>query len=154
MNNNNLEDIKNDDFYKKLRKKITDFLESEKGQKYKYGKYLLLAPDFFYLLCKLSIDKNVNIKSKTLLISAIAYFISPLDFLPEVLVGPLGFIDDLILSAFVLNKIINETSQELVEEYWLGEENVLEVIQDILKVADKMVGSGLWGKIKKLIKDA
>ncbi len=153
--NNNLENIQldnkeNKDFYEKIRKKIINYLESEKGRKYKYGKYLLLAPDFFYLLCKLSVNKDVSISSKALLFSAIAYYISPLDLLPEIIVGPLGFIDDVALGAFVLRKIINDTSPELVEKYWLGEKNVLQVIQDVLKVADEMIGSGLWKKIKKL----
>ena len=156
--NNNLENvqldnIENEDFYEKIRKKIINYLESEKGQKYKYGKYLLLAPDFFYLLCKLSIDKDVPVRSKALLFSAIAYYISPLDLLPEIIVGPLGFIDDVALGAFVLRKIINDTAPELVERYWLGEKNVLQIIQDVLKVADEMVGSGLWKKIKKLFKN-
>ncbi len=150
LENSQLDTKKNEDFYKKIRKKIIDYLETEKGQKYKYGRYLLLAPDFFYLLCKLAFDKNVPTKSKALLFSTIAYYISPLDLLPEFIVGPLGFIDDVALGAFVLKKIINDTSPETVEKYWLGKRNVLQVIQEVLKVADEMLGSGLWNKIKKL----
>ena len=150
LENRQLGNKENEDFYEKIRKKIENFLESEKGQKYKYGKYLLLAPDFFYLLCRLSLDKDVPTRSKALLFSTIAYFISPVDLLPEIIVGPLGFIDDVALGAFVLKKIINDTSPEIVEKYWLGEKNLLEVIQEVLKVADEMVGSGLWNKVKKL----
>lgn len=150
LENPQLDNEENKGFYKKMRNKIIDFLESEKGKKYKYAKYLLLAPDFFYLLCKLSLDKDVPTRSKALLFSTIAYYISPVDLLPEIILGPLGFIDDVALGAFVLKKIINDTSPELVEKYWLGEQNVLEVIQEVLKVADEMVGSGLWKKVKKL----
>ncbi|MTI49657.1 MAG: DUF1232 domain-containing protein [Firmicutes bacterium] len=146
-----MEEIKYEGFYKKLRKRIMDFLESEKGKKYKYSKYLLLVPDFFYLLCKLTLDKEVPAKSKALLASAIAYYISPVDFLPEALVGVLGFVDDLALAAFVLNKIINQSSYHVVKKHWLGESDLLYSIQEILKIADEMIGSGLWKKIKKKI---
>lgn len=143
-----IKNTKQEDFYRRLRKKIMNFLESEKGRKYRYSKYLLHVPDFFYLLCKLSLDKEVPAKSKALLVSTIAYYISPIDLLPEALVGVLGFVDDLALAAFVLNKIINQTSYEVVQKHWLGGKDLLESIKEIINVADEMIGSGLWQKIK------
>ncbi|MCB2208433.1 MAG: DUF1232 domain-containing protein [Bacteroidetes bacterium] len=138
------------DFYEKLRTRIVNWLETETGKKNKWAEYLLLAPDFFYLLIKLATDKEVPSHEKAKLILAIAYFISPLDILPEAFLGPLGYLDDLALSAFVLNGIINQVSPEIVQKYWAGDGDVLLQIKGVLAKADEMIGSGLWKKIKKV----
>ena len=135
-----------DDFYQKLRLKFKDWSGS-----HKWAEYLMCAPDLFHLLCKLSLDKEVPSSEKLKLGAAITYFISPIDFLPEALLGPVGYMDDIALAAFVLNSIVNNTNEELLLKHWAGERDILELIRQILAVADKMVGSGLWRKLKKLI---
>jgi uncharacterized membrane protein YkvA (DUF1232 family) len=139
------------DFYQDLRSKMRDWLKTKEGMDSKWGEYLMFAPDLFHLLCKLSIDKDVPMKEKAKLAGAIAYFVSPIDLLPEALIGPLGFVDDISLAAYVINSIMNKTDPEVVKKHWAGEEDILEVVKKILKVADEMVGQGLWKKIKKLI---
>lgn len=142
----------NSDFYQKLRKDIRKWVKSKTGKNNKWAEYLLLAPDLFHLLCKLTIDKNVPIKEKAKLAFTIAYFVSPIDFVPEAIVGPAGYVDDIALAAYVLNSIINKTSAKVVTKHWAGDKNVLVVIKEILKVADEMVGSGLWRKLKAMVK--
>ena len=75
----------------------------------------------------------------------------PLDLIPEAIAGPIGYLDDISIAAYVLNSIVNNTSPEVVRKHWAGEKDVLDVIQQILKKADEMVGSGLWKKLKRLI---
>jgi len=139
------------DFYQDLRVRIREWLKTKEGMDSKWGEYLMFAPDLFHVLCKLSIDKDVPIKEKAKLAGAIAYFVSPIDLLPEALLGPLGFVDDISLAAYVLNSIMNKTDPEIVRKHWAGEDDVLEVVKKILNVADEMVGQGLWKKIKRLI---
>jgi len=139
------------DFYGKLRMRIVNWLETETGRKNKWAEYLLLVPDFFYLLIKLATDEDVPSNEKAKLILAIAYFISPIDLLPEAFLGPLGYLDDLALSAYVLNGIINKVSPEIVQKYWIGDGDVLLLIKGVLAKADEMIGSGLWEKIKKVV---
>ncbi len=140
------------DFYRKLRIKIADWINSETGQKHKYADYILLVPDFFYLLVKLAMDKEVSLDNKAKLGMAIAYFISPIDLLPEAFLGPIGYLDDLAISAYVLNGIINNSSPEIVQKHWAGDGDVLQQIKGILSKTDQMIGSGLWQKIKKAVK--
>ena len=137
------------DFYQTLRVKIKEW-EKKKGANHKWAEYILLAPDLFHLLCKLAVDKNVPTKEKAKLAGAIAYFVSPVDIIPEAIVGPIGYVDDIALAAYVLNSIIENTDEELVSKHWAGEKNLLEVIKKILKVADEMVGTRLWKKIRKV----
>jgi len=137
-----------DDFYQSLRKKIKDYFTSEEGKTNKYAEYILIAPDLFYLLCKLTVDKEVNVDDKAKLAIAIAYFVSPIDLIPEAFLGPVGFVDDISVAAYVLNSIINNTNPEVVRRHWAGEGDILIKIQEIIKIADNMVGTGFWKKIK------
>ena len=138
------------DFYQKFREEMREWLMSNTGKNHKFAEYLMFGPDLFHLLCKLSFDKDVPVAEKAKLAGTIAYFVSPLDLVPEALTGPLGYVDDIALSAYVLNGIINNTGAEIVQKHWAGDEDVLNVIQQILKVADEMVGSGLWNKLKAM----
>ncbi len=134
------------DFYKKLREKIENYLKKRNS---KYTDYLLLAPDLFHLLVKLSVDPRVPSDKKAKFIAVIAYFISPIDLLPEFLLGPIGYLDDIALTAYVINEYVNETDPQIVRELWAGDQEVLTAIKNIIITADKVIGSGLWKKIRK-----
>ncbi len=137
-----------EDFYQNLRNKMKDWLGTEEGKDYKWAEYIMFAPDLFHLLIKMSFDKEVPTAEKAKLAAAIAYFVSPVDLIPEALLGPIGFADDIAVAAWVLNSIVNDTDPEIVRKHWAGDGEVLEIIRKIIKAADAMVGSGLWAKIK------
>lgn len=139
---------RNEDFYQRLRKRIRAYCESRMGRQNKWIEFLLFAPDLFHVLVRLAADTRTPTAEKTKLIAAIAYFVSPLDLMPEGILGPAGYADDVVIAAYVLNGIINRTSPEVVRQLWAGDEDVLVVIQNILKVADNMIGSGLWRRLK------
>ncbi|MBN1997865.1 DUF1232 domain-containing protein [candidate division KSB1 bacterium] len=143
---------KEDDFYHKLRRKIKNWLTTDESKEHKWTEYILAAPDLFYLLWKLSQDENVPSEEKIKLVAAIAYFISPVDLMPELFLGPIGYLDDIAVAAYVLNGLINKTNPEIVHKYWAGETDLLELLQRIIDSTDKMIGSGLWKKLKKVIK--
>jgi len=134
------------DFYYKLRAKINAYLEKHDTP---YADYLLLAPDLFHLLVKLSIDKRVPSEKKVKFVAVIAYFISPIDIMPEMLLGPIGYFDDIALTAYVINQYINETDAAIVRELWAGDQDILTLIKNIIAAADKFIGSGLWKKIRR-----
>ena len=139
-------------YYQELRNKFKSWIQTKEGRDHKWSEYLLAAPDLFHLLCKLSIDKDVPVKEKAKLAGVIAYFVSPIDLVPEAIVGPIGYIDDISLAAYVLNQIVSNTDPEIIKKHWAGEGDVLELIQRILGKADEMIGSGLWAKLKNMIK--
>ena len=107
------------DFYQKLRKRMQKWLKSKKGASHKWADYLLFAPDLFHLLCKLSIDSEVPAKEKAKLIAAIVYFISPLDLMPEAILGPVGYLDDIVVAAMSLDSVINNTNTDVVKRHWV-----------------------------------
>ncbi len=134
------------DFYLKLRKRIYNYLQNHNS---KYADVLLLGPDMFHLLVKLTLDDRVPVDKKIKFGAVIAYFISPLDLLPEFLLGPIGYLDDIALTAYVLNDFVNNNDPQIVRELWAGDQDILSAIKNILSVSDKAVGSGLWAKIRR-----
>lgn len=137
------------DFYQKLRVDIKRWLEKNTGADPRLTEFLLLAPDIFHLMVKLSLDPAVPAVKKVKLAAAITYFISPLDFIPEIIVGPLGYIDDISIAAYVMNDIINNVDPLIIKKHWSGDRDILDVIKTILINANSMLGGGLWEKIKK-----
>jgi uncharacterized membrane protein YkvA (DUF1232 family) len=91
--------LKNEDFYKSMRERIRVWL-AKKGKHYRYADFLLFAPDLFHLISKLVLDERIPVRHKARLGAAIAYFVSPVDLIPEAVVGPVGYIDDIILAAY------------------------------------------------------
>ncbi|MEP7103514.1 MAG: DUF1232 domain-containing protein [Candidatus Dojkabacteria bacterium] len=61
------------------------------------------------------------IKENWILILSLIYIISPIDFIPEALLGPIGIIDDLflilVLLAFQAYKIISDTYSKRKSKY-------------------------------------
>lgn len=140
------------DFYQKLRLDIKNWLEVTEGRQNKWAEYILLAPDLFHLLVKLSVDPEVPASKKVKLAGIIAYFISPLDFLPEVLLGPVGYLDDIALTAYVLNDMLNEVNPKIVQRNWAGDRDVLLLIKTIIANANNFVGSGVYKKLKRIFR--
>ncbi|MHC4458123.1 MAG: YkvA family protein [Planctomycetota bacterium] len=144
-------DQKQKDFYIQLRDKVSKWFEKNADQKPAYANYILLVPDFFYLLVRMTLDERIPAIDKAKFAGVIAYFFSPIDFLPEALLGPLGYLDDLILACYALNLYINqqeEANKQVVKELWPGDQDVLSTIQSVLQKADKWIGSGLLIKLK------
>jgi uncharacterized membrane protein YkvA (DUF1232 family) len=139
---------RDEDFYQLVRARITEWLKS-KGAGFKYAQLLLLAPDLLHLLTRLVLDQRIPAAQKAPLGAAIAYFLSPVDLLPEAILGPAGYVDDIALAAFALSRLINAGHGAVAKELWAGDGDLLESIQRILEVADEMVGSGLWERLKK-----
>ncbi|MGE5681169.1 MAG: YkvA family protein [Bacillota bacterium] len=142
-------DTKQKDFYQKLRVQIKDWTEKKAGKDEKWSDYVMLAPDIFHLLIRLALDSEVPISSKIKLGAAIAYFVSPLDFIPELVFGPLGYLDDVAVSALVLDQFINNINPQLLYKHWAGDKDVLMVIRNILVNANQILGTGIWRKIRK-----
>jgi uncharacterized membrane protein YkvA (DUF1232 family) len=139
-------------FYDRVRRSIQDFVDRKAGMLGKTTEYLLLVPDIFMLLWRLTTDSRVTGKNKVLLGSAVAYFILPFDLVPEALLGPIGYMDDLVFAAYVLNTILTDTDASVLREHWSGSEDVLLAIQKVLNAADSLVKTNVLGRIKKMIK--
>ncbi len=139
-------------FYDRLREHIHSLLENKGSLVEKAGDLLLLVPDMFILLWRLANDDRVSGRNKGLLITGIAYFISPIDAIPEGIVGPIGYIDDLVLAVFILNKLLTDTDPAVLREHWSGHEDVLDSIRRVLTAVDTMVDEKVVSKLRGMAK--
>jgi len=138
-------------FYDRLRGGIRRYVERKGPALGKTADFLLLVPDVFILLWRLTSDSRVNGKDKVLLGSAVVYYIMPFDLIPEAIVGPIGYLDDLVFGVYVLNKILGNVDASILREHWSGSDDVLDSIQNVLNAAESLVGKDLVGRIKKMM---
>ena len=140
------------DFYQKMRKRIKVWIEKKSGRENRLTEFVLLAPDLFHLLCKLMLDKDVPAAKKAKVAAVIIYFMTPMDLIPEAIFGPIGYLDDVALTALVLNDLINELDPKIVTRNWAGDRDILNIVKTIIANSDKIVGRGLWNKLRNKIK--
>lgn len=138
-----------DDFYQKLRSRIQKWLENRSGGVGKLGQYVLFAPDFFHLLSRLMLDSRIDASSKSKIGAGILYFFAPIDFLPELLVGPGGFLDDVVVAVFIVNTLLNKFPAEVIEEQWAGDKELLSVVRGISNSGSKVVSKIPAGRLVK-----
>jgi uncharacterized membrane protein YkvA (DUF1232 family) len=114
--------------YDRLRSQV---VAAEPGQASGLRDLLLLLPDLAVLLFRLMRDDRVPVGSKAIAVLGVAYLVSPLDWMPALLLGPIGLIDDLIVIGAVLSRMLNRTHPDVVRSHWSGQGDALEAIQRV-----------------------
>jgi uncharacterized membrane protein YkvA (DUF1232 family) len=86
-----------------------------------------LIPNLVVLFRGLLGDPRVPRGSKAWMWFALAWFVSPIDLIPEFLpvVGPL---DDAIVAALVLRYVLRRTDRAVLVEHWRGDRSTLDAI--------------------------
>lgn len=146
-----------ENFYGKLQKEVEMFLDTDGVYKIKEGdnwekikEYLMVIPHFFLLIYNLFVDKRVPIENKAILGMALAYFLLPLDFFPELFLGPIGYLDDLVVGVMALNTILNQTPVEVVLENWQGERDILLLMREIIYNSNSFFSEKVLKRIRSL----
>ncbi len=139
-------------FYDRLRDRVTAFVRKRSG---KLGQNaveaLLLAPDLFVLILRLCLDSRVPPERRRFLFGALAYFLTPIDLLPEGLIGPAGYFEDVVLAAAVLKTSLNTDIEPLAEIYWSGPQKLRVILGDISEAAYGLLGPGLYLRLQRLL---
>jgi uncharacterized membrane protein YkvA (DUF1232 family) len=143
-------------FYDRLREGILHAIEKREGKrgaKLTEGtvRALLLVPDVFILLARLALDKDVPGSTRALIGGALAYFILPIDLLPEALLGGAGFLDDLVLGTAVLSQAFGGDLEPYARKHWSGSEDLRVVIRDISETAQSLLGQNLYDRLRRLM---
>jgi uncharacterized membrane protein YkvA (DUF1232 family) len=86
-----------------------------------------LLPNLVGLFHALVRDSRVPRSSKVLLGFAIAWFVWPIDLVPEFIpvVGPL---DDVVVAALVLRHVLRKAGPDAIEEHWSGDQATLGIL--------------------------
>jgi uncharacterized membrane protein YkvA (DUF1232 family) len=136
-------------FYDRLRERIHSYVGKGRVTE-KIADFLLLAPDVFMLLWRLTNDPRVSGKDKVLLGTGVAYYIFPFDIVPEAILGPIGYLDDLVFGVYVLNRMLSDTDAQILREHWSGHEDILASIQKVLTAVDNLLAGDVISKLKKM----
>lgn len=137
-------------FYDKMRKSITNWAAKQGGKRgQNVVEIVLLAPDFFILLSRLLQDSRVPLKSRASIIGGLVYYLLPLDFIPELILGPLGYSDDLVLAVLIINNLL-KAEPEVVLSHWSGNEHLLVKIQKVTGYTEQYLNKGVYTKLKNL----
>jgi uncharacterized membrane protein YkvA (DUF1232 family) len=95
------------------------------GRKTAARQLATLLPNLIALFRGLMHDPRVPRRSKLLLGFAIAWFVSPIDLIPE-FVPVIGPLDDAVVAALVLRAVLRRTGREVATEHWRGDPETLE----------------------------
>lgn len=110
------------DFYDTL----IENLESYNGE---YASFIDCGPNLFKLLCDL-LDQDIEQELRLKLCGAIAYYVVPMDVIPEQIYGPYGYIDDIYMSVYALKEVASVYGYEFLQEVWDKDNDIKEVIEE------------------------
>jgi len=90
------------------------------------------GPQVLHLLISLLNHDEVSGRTKSRISATLAYFIFPFDILPEGIIGPLGYFDDIVIAITLVDYMLNgdnEREKEIINDLWQGEPGELDVLR-------------------------
>ncbi len=102
---------------------------------------MLVLPDLTVLLMRLLRDDRVPIGSKAVALFGVGYVLSPIDLMPALILGPAGWIDDLLVVSATLSRLLNHVHPDVVRSHWSGQGDALETIQRVTSWSESLFTS-------------
>ena len=123
-------------------KRFDAMLEKDiSGYEGEFSELIRQAPALYRMMTKLLDDPALPRSLSPLVIAAIAYFILPEDIIPEDKFGPVGYVDDIYLCAFVANEVVSTSgSTDILVRNWDGLGSVVELVKEILDREKELIG--------------
>lgn len=109
---------------------------------------LMFIPNLTKMIYRLIKEPQIPASEKALFLSALAYVVSPLDFLPDI-IPFLGQIDDLLLMSLVLKRFMNIAGEDLLLHYWDGKQKLLVFLNNVLDLSSRFIPPDIYNKIVK-----
>jgi len=136
-------------FYDSLKARIIEWLSTKLGGRLvKLAEFTFLLPDIMILLGRLLLDRRAPRRLRIKLGMILGYMASPLDLVPETMVGPIGLVDDLVLVAFALDRVFAEVNEEILAEHWSGRPEHLEKLGELADLVDGIFSGKVGGKLQ------
>jgi uncharacterized membrane protein YkvA (DUF1232 family) len=100
----------------------------------------LLLPNLFKLLVGLLADPRISTRKKVLVAAAVVYVASPVDLIPDFVAG-IGYLDDIVLVAVVLDNLMSGVDEAIVLEHWDGSIDSLDLVRSAFAWGAEIVPS-------------
>jgi uncharacterized membrane protein YkvA (DUF1232 family) len=98
----------------------------------------LLIPNLVKLLLRLMRDPRVSIRRKVLVGAVLVYVVSPIDLIPDFVVG-FGKLDDIVVLSVALNHLMAGAESAIVEEHWDGSIDSLDLVRSVFRWGAEIV---------------
>jgi uncharacterized membrane protein YkvA (DUF1232 family) len=96
-------------------------------------KALLRAlPDVVRTIARLAVDPSLPRLAKIALAAAVVYLASPVDLVPD-FIPLVGYLDDVLLAAVLVDGVLNYVDRPLVLKYWPGSPQSLDRIARVAR---------------------
>ena len=82
-------------------------------------------PSYLRLLVGLVADRRVSMFDRVLVLAAVAYMVSPIDFIPD-FVPFLGEVDDVFLLMIALQRLVANAGRTVLLDHWRGDPDELD----------------------------
>ena len=122
--------------YRGFYEDLVEQVQSYEGER---KEIVRLAPELFRLMTKLLEDDRTPREAKPFVNAACAYFVAPYDAIPEEVFGPLGFMDDIFVCLFAVNRLMDVMDRKLLDENWGGSESLQSTIDQFYPTVEKYV---------------
>ena len=99
---------------------------------------VLIVPHLGVLLFRLLRDPRVARHRKLVAAAAAAYFVLPIDVIPD-FVPFVGSVDDLIFAGFAVDLLLRSVPDVVQRSYWAGNEDTLDVVRAVSAWGAEMV---------------
>lgn len=110
-------------------------------------KNLLLAlPRLGRMLVSLAADRDVPTAAKVVMAALAVYLVSPVDIIPD-FIPWVGYLDDLVLAAVVVDGVLNFIDRPLVLRYWPGSPASLERVAAVARRLARWVPNRIKARI-------
>jgi len=90
----------------------------------------LLVPNVVKLLVRLMRDPRVPIRQKVLVAAVLGYVVSPIDLIPDFVVG-FGKLDDILVVSIAIDHLMSGSERAIVEEHWDGSIDALDLVRSV-----------------------
>jgi uncharacterized membrane protein YkvA (DUF1232 family) len=139
-------------YYDRVRARIENRFEQRAGRVGKgTAQALLLVPDMLLLLIRMFLDRDVPRSSRAMIGGALAYFLLPADLSPEIVLGPVGFLDDLIIASTVLAHALGPELDRYAARYWSGSGELRGTLAELSQASSRLLGSDLTKRVDRVL---
>lgn len=98
----------------------------------------MFLPNLVMLLGRLLKDARVPTAEKALFVAAIAYFVMPVDLIPDIFPF-IGQVDDIYVIALTLLRLVNRTDDRIVRQHWPGGGDIVALADSIAGIAPRFL---------------
>ena len=131
-----------------LEHRVERWLASEEARQFPRAQLYRHLPGLFLLLAEVSLDPAVEARERTAISSALKYIVAPFDLIPEGIVGTSGFRDDLVLAAYVVERLVPVAGAPALRTRWRADGDPVSIARTILDAASEMVGGEICDRLR------